>query len=334
MNRNIASYLLKRGTLCLASLVAGIAALLLSTGAVAQEDEYLFILKGRGNVFWKVLRQGIEETSKELHIHPVILHTDDDQTPEAQLTMCHTALARKPKVIVMGAATKAVGIECFKRAFKQGAIPADVDGNVTVDDAHEAGIQIAFSVGSDNTLIGKQGAAYVASTTGNATPHILVIKGLAGSIVSEKRAQGFLDEIKRLLPGAHILATPSANWDRMKAMNTTLDFIHREKNIDFIFSVSDVMTMGVVEAVKVADRVSSIKIVSVDGIKDARDALKNGRMSATVAQLPYLMGKRAVELALQAAHGELKDFTEFTSTPTLTKEVLEKNEDPNLQYLR
>jgi D-allose transport system substrate-binding protein len=317
-----------------ASLVTGISAILFSTGAVAQEDEYLFILKGRGNVFWKVLRQGIEETAMERHIRPVILHTDDDQTPEAQLTLCQTALARKPRVVVLGAATKAVGIECFKRALKQGAIVGDVDGNVSVHDAHENGIQIAFSVGSDNTLIGKQAAAYVASASGTTTPRILVIKGLAGSIVSEKRAQGFIDEINRLLPGVRILATPSANWDRMKAMNTTLDFIHRERNIDFIFSVSDVMTLGVVEAVKVADRVSSTRIVSVDGLKDARDALKNGRMSATVAQLPYLMGRRAVELALQSTHSGLKDFTEFTSTPTLTKEVLDRNEDLNLQYLR
>lgn len=308
--------------------------LFLSVGLAAADDEYLFILKGRGNVFWKVVRQGIEETSKELNIRATILHTDDDQTPEAQLTMCHTALARKPKVIVMGAATKAVGIECFKRALKLGAIPADVDGNVTVEDAQEAGIPIAFSVGSDNTLIGRQAAQYIASAAKRDDPRILVIKGLAGSIVSEKRAQGFVDEIKQVLPAAQIVATPSADWDRMKAMNVALDFMHREAALDYIFSVSDVMTMGVVEAVKVAKRESSVKIVSVDGIKDARDAIRNGRMVANVAQLPYLMGKRSVELALKAARGELRDFSEFIPTPTLTKEVLERDEDPNLRFLR
>lgn len=46
--------------------------------ATAQEKEYLFILKGRGNVFWKVIRQGVEETAKELGVKAVVLHTDDD----------------------------------------------------------------------------------------------------------------------------------------------------------------------------------------------------------------------------------------------------------------
>lgn len=74
--------------------------------------------------------------------------------------MCQTALARKPRMVVMGAATKAVGIECFKKAHKEGVRAADIDGNVTVEDANAAGIPLAFSVGSDNVLIGKEAAAY------------------------------------------------------------------------------------------------------------------------------------------------------------------------------
>lgn len=314
--------------------VALILSLLPSVVASAEDGEFLFILNGRGNVFWKVLREGVEDTSQELGVKAIVLHTDDDQTPEAQLTMCETALARKPKVVVMGAATKAVGIQCFRKAIKAGVIPADVDGNVTVEDAKAAGIDLAFSVASDNLLIGKYAAAYVGSIANKTNPRILVIKGLPGSIVSEKRAEGFLNELKRLLPNANIVATPSANWDRIKAMNTALDFMQRESQLDFIFSVSDAMTMGIVEGVKVAGRTDSVKVVSVDGTKDARNALMTGRMAANIAQLPYLMGKRSVELALQAARGSLHGYTEFTPTPTLTKELLETNKDPILQYLR
>ena len=209
--------------------VALILSLLPSVVASAEDGEFLFILNGRGNVFWKVLREGVEDTSQELGVKAVVLHTDDDQTPEAQLAMCETALARKPKVVVMGAATKAVGIQCFRKAIKAGVIPADVDGNVTVEDAKAAGI---------------------------------------------------------------------------------------------------------VEGVKVAGRTDSVKVVSVDGTKDARNALMTGRMAANIAQLTYLMGKRSVELALQAARGSLHGYTEFTPTPTLTKELLENNKDPILQYLR
>lgn len=327
---------------CFSSLFGALALLLLtpfalvSTGSAepSHSDEYVFLLKGRGNIFWKVIREGVEETAKNLGIHAVVLNTDDDQTPEAQLNMCLSTLARKPRVLVLGAHTKAVGIQCFRKAVEAGVLVADIDGNVTVDDAKSAGIQLAFSVGSDNTLIGKQAADHLSSSSQTKTPKILLLKGLPGSIVSEKRAMGFTEALKSASPGAEVKATFNADWDRMKAMNIALDFMQREPELAYIFSVSDVMTMGVVEAVRVAGKEAKVKIISVDGITDARNAILQGRMDAVVAQLPYLMGKRAVELSLKAAQENLRDFTEFTPTPTLTKSVLEKHDDPNLVYLR
>lgn len=309
-------------------------ALLSIERSIADEGEFVFLLKGRGNVFWKVIRDGIEETAKEQKISAVILNTDDDQTPEAQLNMCLTSIARKPKVIVLGAATKNIGLECFRKAAAAGIRFADIDGNVTVNDAKEAHLSMDFTVASDNTLIGRSAAEYLAKTSTKKDPKILILKGLPGSIVSEQRTQGFIDGIKSLLPEAHIVGSPPTYWDRMKAMNTTLDFLQREPELDVIFSVSDVMTLGVVEAVKVAAKDRKIDILSVDGNADARKAILDGRIKADVAQLPYLMGKRAVELALSASKGELNGATEYTPIPVLTKESLEQNTDPNLRFLR
>lgn len=308
--------------------------LLFSPLLFSEQPEYLFILKGRGNTFWKVIHDGIEETSGKLGMKAVILHTDDDQTPEAQLNICVASLARKPKVLVLGAATKNVGIECFKKAASAETLVADIDGNVTHEDAHAANFPLAFSVGSDNSLIGKEAAAYVAKSSSQENPRILVIKGLPGSIVSEKRARGFLDEIKKTLPGAIIVGTPSADWDRMKAMNTALDFMQREPKMNYIFSVSDIMTMGVIEGVRVAAKTEKVKVISVDGIADARNALLHDRMEANIAQLPFLMGKRAVELALAASEGKIRDYNEFIRTPLLTREILERKDEPDLEYLR
>jgi len=325
--------------LCAAALITASLTVPLSIRAEvalrADGDEYLFLLKGRGNVFWKVVRQGIEETAKSGGIHATVLHTDDDQTPEAQLNMCLAAIPRHPKVIVMGAHTRTVGIECFKQAAAAGIKVADIDGNVTVEDAKREGLHLSFSVGSDNSAIGKQAAEYLAKSTNVTTAtRVLVIKGLPGSIVSEQRANGFLELVKTSMPQAVIVGIPAGNWDRMKAMNTAIDFMQREPKLDVIFSVSDVMTMGVVEGVKVAGKTGRVRVLSVDGIADARAAVLDGRMDANIAQLPYLMGKRAVELALKAGVESIVDVNEFTPTPLLTKETLSKHEDSNLSYLR
>jgi ABC-type sugar transport system substrate-binding protein len=314
------------------------AALMISTfrlsAASADSGEFVFILKGRGNVFWQVVRNGIDETASERGVSSVILHTDDDQTPEAQLNICLTSIARKPKVIVLGAATRNVGIECFKKAAAAGITVADIDGNVTIDEARAAGVSMAFTVASDNYGIGKLAAERLAQIASSPSPRVLVIKGLPGSIVSEKRARGFVDRLRELMPGALVVGEPDAYWDRMKAMNTTLDVIQREAQLDYIFSVSDAMTTGIVEALKITRKADRIKIISVDGLADARKAVISDRIESDVAQLPYLMGKRAVELAIDSAANKMLGQIEYVPTPVLTKESLLANQSPYFKYLR
>ena len=120
----------------------------------------------------------------------------------------------------------------------------------------------------------------------------------------------------------------------MKAMNISIDFMQREPQLNIIYSVSDVMTMGVVEGVGVSGRKGQVEILSVDGLSEGRNAIERGKIKAIVAQLPYLMGRRALDLAIETSTGKLQHYSEFIPTPLLTKEVLEKRNDPSLQYIR
>lgn len=309
-----------------------------SDSAAAGADEVVFLLKGRGNVFWQIIRKGVEEAAQEHALKAVVLNTDDDQTPEAQLNMCLASLARKPKVVVMAAATRNVGIECFRRAAAQGVQFADIDGNVSVEDARAANLTMAFSVGSNNEQIGEQAAAFAAQALAGRSPKVLVISGLPGSIVSEQRSSGFLRRLRSVLPAATVVGVHAGNWDRMKAMSVTIDSLQREPELTLIFSVSDVMTLGIVEGVRVAQKRDTVMVVSVDGTADARKALLEGRITGIVAQLPYLMGRRAVELALETMKTPLAGKSEFIPTPLLTKDVLTQdgpqNEDSALKFIR
>lgn len=315
-------------------LVACLVIFFSNIASANNNNDYVFILKGRGNVFWKVIQDGIRETALENNINPIIYNTDDDQTPEAQLNICLTAIQRKPKLIVLGAATKSVGITCFKKSQQNGILFADIDGNVTVQDAKEAGLTMSFSVASNNQEIGRLAGLNASQLFTKPDPKILVLKGLTGSIVSEDRANGFIKEIKEKLPNAVIIATPTTDWDRLKAMNITNDYLQREKEIDLIYSVSDAMSLGVVEALRLAKKDKTIKLISVDGIADGRKAILKDQIAFNVAQLPFLMGKRAVELAVNTTNTKLESHVEYIATPVLTKSVLEANAEPELKYLR
>jgi ribose transport system substrate-binding protein len=63
------------------------------------------------------------------------------------------------------------------------------------------------------------------------------------------------------------------------------------------------MALGVADAVRTAGRTGEIPIIGVDGIPEALDAVRDGSISATVSQYPYVMGQMAVEACIAAARG-------------------------------
>ena len=314
-------------------LIGLIAGLGFSHNAAAGDGDYVFILGARGDAYWNVLADGIQQGSKDKGISSIVYSTDDDTNAEAQLTVCQTAIQRKPKVLAMQVMTSAVGIECFKQAAAAGIIVGDIDNHLSVDEAARAGVTLAFTVGSDNTQIGSEAAKYLASIAGKPDPKILIIEGEPGSVPAKKRADGFRDGIKELLPSAVTVASISANWDRLKAMTITTDLLQRQPDIDFVYAANDLMALGAAEAVHNANA-GNVRVIGVDGIADARKAVENGRMAATVAQLPYLIGLKVAAQAYDAVHGQKPGQTEETPTPVLTRDVLAAGKDPLLQYVR
>jgi ABC-type sugar transport system substrate-binding protein len=168
----------------------------------------------------------------------------------------------------------------------------------------------------------------------DAEGEVLVIEGLSGNITGQRRAQGFAERLGELAPGLEIVASLPGDWDRAKAADITNDILTRQPDLTAIFAANDTMALGAVETVFAAGKGEDIVVVGVDGNVDAVDSIKSGRLDASVAQLPYLVGKQAVEKASDVLAG--KEVDKFTYVPTvvLTQEVLEKGEEPLLEYVK
>jgi ABC-type sugar transport system substrate-binding protein len=299
----------------------------------AQSGRYIFVLTARNNPYWDAAESGIKEVAKARGLDVVVYRTEDATAAEEQLNTCLTAIEQHPKVIAMAAVTSGVGLQCMKKAVEAGIIVADLDSNITVEQAGQAAIPLAFSVGSNNTELGATAGDYAATLVPQPAPHILVLEGAPGSVPGNKRVAGFRDRLKDIKPDA-VVTSLSANWDTIRAMNTVNDVLQRDPALNLIFAANDTMALGAAEAVKSAGKTGEIKIIGIDGIEAARKAIMSGALSASVAQLPYLMGKRAAELAMEAVATGKTGITEATPVLLLTKQSLEAKTDSDLQYVR
>lgn len=320
---------LKNGAIALAVMTS------LAFAAPAKAEEYGILMKTLSNPFWGAMGDGVEAGAKSAGVDYYIQAVESDQAAESQLNVCNTMLERQPVAMITAAINSTNLLPCLKKAQESGIKVVDLDGNLDPAILDAEGIDITFSIGSDNVLAGAQGAEYMVGQLGaNATGPVLVIEGLSGNITGEKRATGFAEKLAELAPGLEIVASLPGDWDRGKAANITNDIMTRNPNLVGIFAANDGMALGAVESVFAAGKGGDVIIIGVDGNSDAVKSINAGRLTASVAQLPYLVGKQALENVQTAVDGGSVESTIIVPTLVLTKDVIDAGTEPLLEFVK
>jgi ABC-type sugar transport system substrate-binding protein len=321
-------------------LRSGLAAAVIAAGVgaaaqAADKPVYGVLLKTLANPFWGAMEQGIKAGAQNAGVEYFMQAVESETATEAQLNTCHTMLERKPAIMIVSAINQTILLPCLKQATDMKIPVVDLDFNLDHAVAAKAGVNIAYSIGSDNYAGGGKAAEWLATKLGkDAKGPVLVIEGLAGNINGAKRANGFKDALAKLAPGLKVVATLPGDWDRQKAANITNDILTRNPDLVAIFCSNDTMALGAVEAANAAGKGAQMTIVGFDGTTDAVKSIKGGRLAASVAQVPYLVGMDAVEKAKTVLAGGKVDELTYVPTLVLTKQLFDENKDPMLKNLR
>jgi D-allose transport system substrate-binding protein len=311
-------------------------ALGLATPAAYAADKpvYGVLMKTLSNPFWGAMEKGVDEGAKTADVDIFLQAVESDQAAEPQLNACNTMLEKKPVAMITAAINSTILLPCLKHANDMKIPVVDLDNNLDPAITKKAGVDVAFHIGSDNEAAGAKGADYLVSVLGkDAKGPVLVIEGLSGNITGEKRARGFAAELKKTAPGLNIVASLPGDWDSLKAANITNDTLQRNPDLVAIFCANDDMALGSVEAARAAGK-DKLIVIGVDGNTNAVKSILAGRLNASVAQLPYLVGMQAVEdVKKLLAGGTVPEMT-YVPTLVLTKEVIEAKKDPMLQYVK
>jgi ribose transport system substrate-binding protein len=134
---------------------------------------------------------------------------------------------------------------------------------------------------------------------------VAILEGIPGHETAEARLQGFLDAVKSA-PNIQVVASQPANWERDQGFNVFQNILQAHREIDALFACNDMMALGAIEAIAIAadGGERKIMVIGFDAVEDARTAIREGTMEASVAQYPYEMGRLAVESAACTLAGE------------------------------
>lgn len=145
---------------------------------------------------------------------------------------------------------------------------------------------------------------------------VIILECSLGASWQIERKQGILNVVETY-PDVEVLAIDCANGVRDQAMAKMENFIttYGDK-ISGVICENDDMAMGVMSVVQSAGLQDSVKIVGVDAIADALNAVKDGGIIGTVYQDADFEGGEAARKLLQLIGGEEPDemqtFIEMT----------------------
>ncbi|MFG2594517.1 ABC transporter substrate-binding protein [Streptomyces sp. NPDC048462] len=145
---------------------------------------------------------------------------------------------------------------------------------------------VAF-LGSDFVEQGKRAADAMIKTTGG-KGKVAILLGASGNNVTTDRTKGFVDQLKAKAPGLKIVAQQTGEFARDKGQQVMEQLIQSKPDITAVYAENDEMGLGAVTALKAAGKKpgKDVKVVSVDGTRNAVQALVNGEYNAVIESNP------------------------------------------------
>ncbi len=269
-------------------------ALLMASGAseasTSSKGTIGLSISTQNNPFFVTLVEGAEDQAKALGLDLTVVDAGDDVVK--QINDIDDLVSKKVQVIIVNPVDSDAVTPAIKAAKAEGIKVIAVDRAVN-------GESVSCQIASDNVMGARLGGEYMVKLLGNGAK-VAELQGVLGASATIDRGEGFHQAANAA--NFDIVASQSANFNRAEGLNVTENILQAHPDIKGIFAHNDEMALGAAKAV--ADSGKDIIIVGFDATDDGLAAVKNGSMAGTVAQQPGLMGKQAVDVALDLINGK------------------------------
>ena len=247
------------------------------------------------NPFFVTLSDGAEAKAKELGVELIVVDAGDDSAKQA--SDIEDLISKNISVLIVN------------------PVDSEVDKGIKVVavDRVVNGVDVDCSIASDNVAGAKMATEYLVELAGEKAK-TAELEGVNGASATIDRGQGFHSVADEKLD---VVASQTANFNRAEGMTVMENMLQANPDIQCVFAHNDEMALGAIEAI--GDK--GIIVAGFDATDDAIEAVKEGKMAATVAQQP--MGATAVETAQKLINGETVEKSLPVEVSLITKDNVE-----------
>ena len=236
----------------------------------------------QNNPFFVTLVEGAEEAAAKLGVKLTVVDAGDDVTK--QVSDIEDLVSKNISVLIVNPVDSDAVTGAVEAAIAKGVRVISVDRAVN-------GVAIDCQIASDNVLGAELATQFIVDTLGEGAK-VAELEGISGASAAIDRSAGFHNVADTKLD---VVSSQVADFDRTKGMSVMENMLQANGDIQAVFAANDEMALGAMEAISGAGK--DILVVGFDATDDAIESIKAGKMAATIAQQPALIGSTAVENA-------------------------------------
>lgn len=261
-------------------------------GAEGGAYKVALIQQHQTNAFQIAITEGAQAKAAELGVELTILSADQDAA--TQISQIEQCVSEGYDAILFEPVDPDGLRDAAKSAADAGVVVVNIVSVCT--DWEDAGIALV-SYG-DNVKAGENEMQHVADLL-EGKGNVAILTGPAASSDTLGRLEGYENVLANYPEMTQVVAPADCQWDTAQAQTTVESWLSAY-DLDAIVCQNDGMAVGAGNA---AGAGSGIVITGLDGTPDGYEAIKDGRMTGTVAQDGGAMAANALEAAVTLLDG-------------------------------
>jgi ribose transport system substrate-binding protein len=270
----------------------GLAVLAASNARAADEKTIAVFTKNTTNPAYAAFRLAADQVAHANGAKAVHYVPKQPDNVDEQKAFVEQVLKDRPDVVIFIPVDDVAMIDSVKK-LNEAKIPIVLASNPL------PGSFVTY-VGADDYEIGYREAKYLFDKIGG-KGRIVVIEGTPAAPTNRERVRGYKRAFAET-PGIEVLASGVGNYQQPDAKRVMAKFLTEHAQIDAVLSANDSMSLGILEALKEANR--TVTVISINGILAAVKKVETGEILATVDFNMFKIGCTATRAAVRQLRAE------------------------------
>ncbi|HEX8094962.1 substrate-binding domain-containing protein [Jatrophihabitans sp.] len=258
------------------------------------------VTKTDSNPYFVSMRTAAQKEASKMGAQLVAAAGTADGDNASQVTAIENMIASGVKAILITPNDSKAIVPTLLAAQQKGifvaALDTQTEGNKGVD----------ATWATDNTKAGQEQGAYVKAALAGKTPVLAMLDLQPGVSVGDQRHDGFLSGMGIAEGSKEIAGRQDTNGDQGKGQAAMENLLQKNGNINAVYTINEPAAIGAYTALKNAGKASQVVLGSIDGGCTGVQAVKDGKIAATVMQFPSKMAIAGVDAAVAFAKDKTK----------------------------